>query len=44
MAVNISTGMQNVHSADEHIDVRDLFSGCLVTLRAVTPFHRFMKK
>jgi tripeptide aminopeptidase len=44
MAVNISTGMQNVHSTDEFIEIRDLVKGCLVTLKTVTEFPRFMKK
>jgi tripeptide aminopeptidase len=44
MAVNISTGMQNVHSTDEYIEIRDLVRGCLVTLKTATAFHRFMKK
>jgi tripeptide aminopeptidase len=43
MAVNISTGMQNVHSSDEYIEIRDLVSGCLVTLKTATAFHRFLK-
>ncbi len=44
MAANISTGMQNIHSTDEFIEIRDLVSGCLVTLKAVTEFPRFVKK
>jgi tripeptide aminopeptidase len=43
MAVNISTGMQNVHSTGEYIEIRDLVKGCLVTLKAVTEFRRFME-
>jgi tripeptide aminopeptidase len=44
MAVNISTGMQNVHSTDEYIEIRELVRGCLVTLKTATEFHRFRKK
>lgn len=36
MAINISTGMQKVHSTDEFILIRDLFNGCLVVLSAIT--------
>jgi tripeptide aminopeptidase len=44
MAVNISTGMQNVHSTDEYIEISDLVRGCHVTLKTATSFHGFVKK
>lgn len=35
MAINISTGMQKVHSTEEHIDIKDLFNGSVVVLKAI---------
>lgn len=35
-AVNISTGMQKVHSADEFILKKDLYDGCHVLLQCIT--------
>ncbi|MGC2061430.1 MAG: M20/M25/M40 family metallo-hydrolase [Thermodesulfovibrionales bacterium] len=35
-AVNISTGMQKVHSADEYILKKDLYDGCHVLLECIT--------
>ena len=37
-AVNISTGMQNVHSTDEFIHINDLYNGSLVVLNAIMDF------
>lgn len=34
-AINISTGMQKVHSTEEHIHIKDLFNGCVVVLSAI---------
>jgi tripeptide aminopeptidase len=39
MAVNISNGMQNVHSADEFILLDDLHKGCEIALRTVSDFR-----
>lgn len=35
MAINISTGMQKVHSTEEHIHIKDLFNGSVVVLSAI---------
>lgn len=35
MAINISTGMQKVHSTEEHIHIKDLFNGSVVVLKAI---------
>ncbi len=43
LAVNISTGMQNVHSTDEYIDIPDLVNGCLATLKTIIEFRHFLK-
>ena len=40
-AVNISNGMQKVHSTDEHIYLKDLHNGCLVVLRTIAEFGGF---
>jgi len=40
-AINITNGMRQVHSSDEHIFLRDLYSGCLVVLQAITDLERF---
>ncbi len=37
-AINMSIGMQKVHSADEHISIRDLCDGCRVVLHAIIDF------
>jgi tripeptide aminopeptidase len=38
MTVNISNGMQKVHSTEEHISLEDLYKGCLIVLTAVHEF------
>lgn len=35
-AINISTGMQKVHSTEEHIHIKDLCNGSLILLAAIT--------
>ncbi len=35
IAINISTGMQKVHSTEEHIHIKDLFNGSVVVLKAI---------
>lgn len=40
-AVNIATGMRQVHSNEEHISLTDLYSGCRVVLQAITGFEGF---
>lgn len=40
-AVNLSCGMQKVHSTEEFIYLKDLYNGCLVTLEAVMGFADF---
>jgi tripeptide aminopeptidase len=40
-AVNLSNGMQKVHSTEEFIYMEDLFNGCLVTLEAIADFADF---
>lgn len=35
MAINISTGMQKVHSTEEHIYIKDLYNGSVVVLSAI---------
>lgn len=35
IAINISTGMQKVHSTEEYIYIKDLFNGSLVVLAAI---------
>jgi di/tripeptidase len=37
----MSTGMRNVHSTEEYIDVRDLYKGCLVVVKAIMDFTEF---
>jgi tripeptide aminopeptidase len=39
MAVNISTGMQKVHSPEEFILLDDLYDGCAITLKAAAGFN-----
>ncbi len=43
MAINISTGMQKVHSPEEFIMIDDLYKGCAVVLKAVADFGRFQQ-
>ena len=43
-SINISTGMQNVHSTDEFIEIEDLLRGCSVVLAAVGLFTEFSIK
>ncbi len=40
-AVNISTGMQKVHSTEEYISIKDLVNGCLIVLKAGMDFREF---
>jgi tripeptide aminopeptidase len=40
MAINISNGMQKVHSPDEFILIDDLYKGCSVVLKTVTNFGK----
>lgn len=35
IAINISTGMQKVHSTEEHIHIKDLFNGSVVVLSVI---------
>ncbi|MFO0754351.1 MAG: M20/M25/M40 family metallo-hydrolase [Thermodesulfovibrionales bacterium] len=37
-AINLSNGMQKVHSTEEYISLKDLYNGCLVLLTAVANF------
>lgn len=37
-AINLSTGMQKVHSTDEHIYIKDLYNGSLIVLKTITAF------
>ena len=39
--VNISTGMQKVHSNEEFILLKDLYKGSLLVLKTITEFMRF---
>jgi len=43
-SINISTGMQNVHSTHEYIEIDDLLKGCRVVLAAIEYFTEFSKK
>lgn len=43
-ALNISNGMQNVHSTEEFITIDDLFNGCLVVLTAIVSFGDHFKR
>lgn len=36
LAINLSSGMQNVHSTDEFIEIKDLYNGSLVILKSVS--------
>jgi tripeptide aminopeptidase len=40
-AINLSTGMQKVHSNEEFILVEDLIKGAVVVLQAITDFAEF---
>ncbi len=40
-AINISTGMQKVHSTEEFITIRDLYDGCMVVITAIADFDKF---
>lgn len=39
-AINLSSGMQKVHSTEEFIEIKDLYNGSLVVLRAVLEFGK----
>jgi tripeptide aminopeptidase len=41
MAVNISTGMEKVHSAEENISLEDLYRGCLIVLKTMIDMKTF---
>ncbi len=43
VALNLSTGMQKVHSHDEFIHIKDLVSGSLIVASAVANFVQFRK-
>lgn len=43
-AINISTGMQKVHSTEEFIRIRDLYDGCMVVISAIAGFDSFSKQ
>ncbi|MBF0558205.1 MAG: M20/M25/M40 family metallo-hydrolase, partial [Nitrospirae bacterium] len=40
-AINMSNGMQKVHSTEEFIRIKDLHDGCMVVLNAVANFESF---
>ena len=42
-AINISNGMQKLHSPEEFILIDDLYKGCAVVLQAVIGLNRFQK-
>lgn len=42
MAINISNGMQNVHSPEEFILIDDLCRGCAVVMQTVINFNKFL--
>ena len=44
MAINISNGMQKVHSPEEFILIDDLYKGCAVVLQTVIGFNKFHKQ
>jgi di/tripeptidase len=44
MAINISNGMQKVHSPEEFILIDDLYKGCAVVLNTVTDFQKFVDR
>jgi tripeptide aminopeptidase len=39
--INLSTGMQKVHSNEEFILIKDLYKGSLLVLKAITEFVKF---
>ena len=39
--INMSTGMQKVHSHEEYILLKDLYKGSLLVLKAITEFEEF---
>ena len=41
-AINISTGMQKVHSTEEFIRIKDLCDGCMVVINAIAGFDRIV--
>jgi len=41
--INISTGMQKVHSTEEFIYLEDLYKGCAVVLKTVCEFGKFVQ-
>jgi len=41
MAINISTGMQKVHSTEEHIHIKDLYNGSVVVLSVIASLPQF---
>jgi len=44
MAINISNGMQKVHSPEEFILIDDLYKGCAVVLKTTTDFERLFAR
>lgn len=44
LAINISTGMQKVHSTEEFISIKDLYAGCMVVINAIAGFDSFLKQ
>jgi tripeptide aminopeptidase len=42
--INLSTGMQKVHSNEEYILLKDLYKGSLLVLNAITEFVKFSEK
>ena len=42
--INLSTGMQKVHSNEEYILLKDLYKGSLLVLNAITEFVKFSGK
>jgi tripeptide aminopeptidase len=41
MAINIATGMEKVHSAEEYISLEDLYRGTLVVLKTIIDMETF---
>lgn len=39
-AINLSSGMQKVHSTEEFIEIKDLYQGSLVVLKAIIEFGK----
>ena len=42
--INLSTGMQKVHTNEEYILLKDLYKGGLLVLKAITEFVRFSEE